>query len=52
MDRDHFWLGTGTPSSACFGRLKELRRIATRFDRLAGNFLAAVCFAATLWYWV
>jgi transposase len=31
-----------------FGRLKDFRRIATRYDRLARNFLAAVCLAATL----
>jgi len=28
-----------------FGRLKDFRRIATRYDRLAANFLAAVCLA-------
>jgi hypothetical protein len=26
-----------------FGRLKDFRRIATRYDRLARNFLATVC---------
>ena len=26
-----------------FGRLKDFRRIATRYDRSATNFLAAVC---------
>jgi transposase len=35
-----------------FGRLKDFRRIATRYDRLAHNFLAAVCLAATLCYWL
>jgi transposase len=35
-----------------FGRLKDLRRIATRYDRFAHNFLAAVCLAATLCYWL
>jgi transposase len=35
-----------------FGRLKDFRRIATRYDRLAQNFLAAVCLAATLSYWL
>jgi hypothetical protein len=37
-----------------FGRLKDFRRIATRYDRLARNFLASVCLAATLCYslWV
>ncbi|MFZ0694807.1 MAG: IS5 family transposase [Alphaproteobacteria bacterium] len=33
-----------------FGRIKDFRRIATRYDRLAHNFLAAVCLAATLCY--
>ncbi len=35
-----------------FGRLKDFRRIATRYDRLAGNYLAAVCLAATVCYWL
>jgi transposase len=35
-----------------FGRLKDFRRIATRYDRLAVNFLAAVCLAATICYWL
>ena len=35
-----------------FCRLKDYRRIATRYDRLARNFLAAVCLAATVSYWL
>ena len=35
-----------------FGRLKDFRRIATRYDRHAQNFLAAVCLAAILSYWL
>ena len=35
-----------------FGRLKNWRRIATRYDRLASNFLAAVCIAAAVSYWL
>jgi transposase len=35
-----------------FGRLKDFRRIATRYDKLAVNFLAAVCLAATVSYWL
>src|SRR5204863_2781839 len=27
-------------------------KVATRYDRLASNFLAAVCLAATLCYWL
>ena len=33
-----------------FGRLKDFRRIATRYDRLARNFLASVCIVAALWW--
>ncbi len=33
-----------------FGRLKDFRRIATRYDRLATNYLAAVCLAAAVSY--
>ncbi len=35
-----------------FNRLKDFRRIATRYDRLAINFHAAVCIAATVSYWL
>jgi transposase len=35
----------------CFGRLKQYRRIATRYDRNAANFLAFLCLAA-LSFWV
>ena len=35
-----------------FCRLKDFRRIATRYDRSATNFLAAVCLAATVSYWL
>ena len=35
-----------------FCRLKDFRRIATRYDRNATNFLAAVCLAATVSYWL
>jgi len=35
-----------------FGRLKDFRRIATRYDRLAQNFHAAVCIAAIICYWL
>jgi transposase len=36
-----------------FCRLKDFRRIATRYGRSATNFLAAVCIAATIsdWLW-
>jgi transposase len=35
-----------------FNRLKDFRRIATRYDRLARNYLASVCLAATLVWWI
>jgi transposase len=35
-----------------FCRLKDFRRIATRYDRLSTNYLAAVCLAATVSYWL
>ena len=35
-----------------FGRLKDFRRIATRYDRSATNFMAAVHIAATVVYWL
>jgi transposase len=36
----------------CFCRLKDFRHIATRYDKLAQNFVSALCFAATLAYWI
>jgi transposase len=35
-----------------FGRLKDFRRIATRYDKLARNFLAGIVLAATLTWWI
>ena len=35
-----------------FCRLKDWRRVATRYDRLAATYLAAVCIAATVSYWL
>ncbi len=35
-----------------FCRLKDYRRVATRYDRNATNYLAAVCIAATVSYWL
>ena len=36
----------------CFCRLKDWRRIATRYDKLAQNFLSALCFVAMLAFWI
>ena len=35
-----------------FGRLKDGRRIATRYDRCAKTFLSAVALAATVMFWL
>lgn len=37
---------------AAFCRLKDFRRIATRYDKLARNFLSAVALAAIIAFWV
>ncbi len=34
-----------------FARLKDFRRVATRYDKLARNFLASVVLAATITWW-
>jgi transposase len=36
----------------CFCRLKDFRRLATRYDKLARNFLATVHLAAIVAYWI
>lgn len=35
-----------------FGRLKDWRRIATRYDRCAHTFMSAIAIAATICYWL
>jgi transposase len=35
-----------------FGRLKDFRRVATRYDKNAHNFMAALCLAALVCYWI
>ena len=35
-----------------FGRLKDWRRIATRYDRCAHTFYSAICVAATVIFWL
>jgi transposase len=37
---------------AAFNRLKDFRRIATRYDRLACNYLSSACLAAALVWWI
>jgi transposase len=35
-----------------FGRLKDWRRIHTRYDRGAHTFFSAICIAATVTFWI
>ena len=35
-----------------FGRLKDWRRIHTRYDRCAHTFFSAICIAATIIFWI
>ena len=35
-----------------FNRLKDFRRVATRYDRLGHNYLACVCLVAALVWWI
>ena len=35
-----------------FARLKDWRRIATRYDRCGELFLSAICIAATVMFWL
>ena len=36
---------------AMFSRLKDFRRVATRYDKLAANFASTVALAATIAFW-
>ena len=35
-----------------FGRLKDSRRVATRYDRCSAAFFSALAFAATVLFWL
>ena len=35
-----------------FGRLKDWRRIHTRYDRCAHTFMSAICIAAAVIFWL
>jgi len=35
-----------------FGRLKDWRRIHTRYDRCAHTFMSPICIAATIIFWI
>jgi transposase len=36
----------------CYCRLKDFRRVATRYDKLARNFFSTVCLAAVVLFWL
>jgi putative transposase len=35
-----------------FGRMKDWRRIAMRYDRCAHTCMSAICLAATVLFWI
>jgi transposase len=35
-----------------FCRIKDARRIATRYDKLASSFLSSVCLMAAVYFWL
>ena len=35
-----------------FGRIKDWRRVHTRYDRCAHTFMSAICIAATVIFWL
>ena len=37
---------------SCCGRLKDWRRVDTRYDRCAHTFMSAICIAATVIFWL
>ncbi len=42
----------GTSIENAFCRLKDFRRVATRYDKLAANFLSGVALATALAFWL
>ena len=36
----------------CYCRLKDFRRVATRYDKLGRNFFSTVCLVAAVIYWM
>ena len=50
FDRDAYKLRNAIERAFC--RLKDFRAVATRYDKLARNFLAGICIAATLSFWI
>jgi len=50
FDPDAYKLRNAVERAFC--RLKDFRAIATRYDKLARNFLAGICLAAALSFWI
>ena len=44
--------GTTIEVENMFGKLKDWRRIHTRYDRCAHTFMSAICIAATVIFWL
>jgi transposase len=36
----------------CYCRLKDFRRVATRYDKLARNYFSTLCLAAVVLFWL
>ena len=36
----------------CYCRLRDFRRIATRYDKLARNYFSALCLVAAVAFWL
>jgi transposase len=36
----------------CYCRLKDFRRIATRYDKLARNYFSSLCLVAAVAFWI
>jgi transposase len=41
-----------TTLESMFGRLKDWRRVHTRYDRCAHTFMSAICIAAFVIFWL
>ncbi len=50
FDRDAYKLRNAVERAFC--RLKDFRAVATRYDKLARNYLAGLCLAAALSFWL
>jgi transposase len=50
FDKQAYKLRHGIENGIC--RLKDFRRIATRYDKLARNFLASIYLAAAIVWWI